>query len=282
MSDNCNCEKFDRIAVLGPENSYSHFLGEKVFDSDKNEFILFDNIEAVFKEVSKNENVIGIVPFENMIHGSVRETFICLKKYDIKIVKSFDLSIHHCLASKSKNFKKIASHPQALAQCSDFLEEFRNRGIEIVESSSTSKAMELASLNKDYAAIGNEVAASKNELSVLNKNIENNSNNVTRFVEISKKCCEFSSNKNAKSSLMLVPKEDRPGLLFEILALFKIKDINLTKIESIPTGKGIGEYLFYIDIEGSVLDDNIKVTIEFLKTIVDVNLFGSYEVIKVE
>lgn len=189
-----------------------------------------------------------------------------------------DMPIHHCLASKSEKFTKIISHPQALAQCSRFLEEYKIKKIIIQESASTSKAMELASEDKEYAAIGSTLAAKNFGLKILKKDIENNHDNVTRFILISRnENFEFKS-KNIRTSLMLIPKEDMPGLLFKMLSPFATAGINLTKIESIPTGKKFGEYIFYIEISGSIKENKIKTAIEFLKNMVNVDVLGSYEI----
>lgn len=267
--------KKSKILTLGPEFSYSYNLSKETYPDD--EIICLNSIEEVFERVSKDENLIGIIPVENMINGTVRETFISLRNYKVKITKAYDYGISHCLASQSNNFTKILSHPQALAQSSNFLKQFRDKNIKIEESSSTSKAFELAAENESIAAIGSKLGAKKYKLKIFNENIGNNSNNVTRFIEIRKNKIE---NIGQKTSMIIEPKEDRAGLLFEILAIFKIKDINLTKIESLPTGEKFGEYIFYIDVEASLTDKELLDAIKFLETFVNVYLFGSYDVDK--
>jgi len=269
-----------KLYTLGPKFSYSYNLSNQVYDKDENcEVICKTSIAEVFEYVNKNKDSIGIVPIENMINGSVRETFVCLKKYKLKISKSYDFGIHHVLASKSKDFKQIMSHPQAIAQSSDFLKKYRDNGIEILEVSSTSKAFELASQDENIGAIGSYVGAVNYNLDILAENIENNSNNVTRFIEIRNE--DFNNVNGVKTSMIIEPKVDRAGLLFEILSIFKIKDINLTKIESLPTGEKIGEYIFYLDVEANLSDKRLTDAITFLETFVEIYLFGSYHVIKI-
>lgn len=267
-----------KIAILGPEYSYCHILAKKVFPEST--FVLCQNIEEIFKTLSEKKVEIAIAPIENMLHGSVRESVIALKKYLVKINASYDLPIHHCLASKTNKFTKIISHPQALAQCSSFLNEYRDNKYLIEESASTSKAMEIASKDKEYAAIGSEEAASKYKLKILNKQIEDNHNNTTRFILISNKE-SIPDKENSRTSILVAPGQDKPGLLFEILSIFKANGINLTKIESIPTGKKLGEYLFFMEIDGSLEQENVFSAIDFLKDKYELFSFGSYNLEKV-
>lgn len=264
-----------KIAILGPKGSYCHIIAEMTFP--KNEFLFCNTIEDIFRVVSSKEVEQGISPIENMLQGTVREAIFALKRYKVKINALYHLPIHHCLAALSPNFKKIISHPQAIGQCSAFLENYRKKGMLIEEVSSTSKAMEIASKDKECAAIGSSLAAKEFNLTVLKTSIEDNHDNLTSFILISNK--ENPINKShSRSSILIHPLKDRPGLLYEILAIFKIKDINLTKIESIPSGKKIGDYLFFIEIEGNLHDENVKSALEFLRSIHEVYPFGSYEV----
>ena len=263
----------ENIIVLGPQNSYSYNLAVEYF-KEKN-IICADSIEDVFRLVSKNKNYKGIVPIENMLNGSVRETFLNLRKYPLLILRAFDYKIENILASNNKNYSKIISHSQPLAQCSDFLR--KQKKIEILETSSTSKAMELAATDKNFAAIGNKKAADHFGVRIIDKNISNKNLNITRFIEISRnKPKNFKV--GHKTSIMIKPLEDRAGILFEILAVFQIKNINLTKIESIPTGLKMNDYVFYIDIDGSLEEKRVVDALDFLRTFVEVDVFGSYNI----
>src|SRR3989338_1469489 len=123
-----------KVAVLGPEYSYSHLVSIKLFPEQ--ELILCSKIEDVFKAIAEKKVEKGVVPIDNMLQGSVRESILGLLKYKVKIQEVFTVPIRHCLAGKNQDYTEIVSHPQALAQCSEFLS-----GKDIVESSSTSKAM---------------------------------------------------------------------------------------------------------------------------------------------
>lgn len=256
-----------KIYTLGPEFSYSHIVTRKQFKDEK---ILFEkNIENVFRRVSR-EDALGVVPVENLINGTVRETLFCLKKYKVKINLCLDLRIEHVLASQTESFKKIVSHSQALAQSSEFLSQL---DVEQESCSSTSQAMSIARSDASCAGVGSEQSARFNDLKIIKRNIGNNQNNKTRFFLISKEEQEVGD----KTSLIIEPFEDKTGLLFEILAIFKIKDINLSKIESIPSGDKLGKYIFYIEVDSSLESQGVREAITFLKTIVNVYSFGSYE-----
>lgn len=262
-----------KVIVLGPEYSYSYNLASDYYP--ESEISCVSNIGDVFKEVAENEEYLGIVPIENMLNGSVRETFLNLRKYPLVILRAFDYKIENILASNGDSYAKIMSHSQPLAQCSEFIRN--QKGIEVVEVSSTSKAMELASQDKSVAAIGSGKAALHYGVKVIDTEISNKDLNITRFIEISKiKPDNFKSGE--KTSMMIKPLEDRAGILFEILSIFRIKNINLTKIESIPTGVKMNDYVFYLDIDGSLEEKRISDAIEFLRTFVEVNVFGSYDI----
>ena|SRR3989344_2494761 len=258
-----------KIAVLGPEYSYSHIIALKAFpDSD---LLLCKTIPEIFDLVSKKQVDSGIAPIENLIHGSVRESLTSLQKYKVKINKTLDFPIALCIASKSNNFTKIISKQEALSQCSNFIKS-ANKSTE--ECPSTSRAMEIASTDSSYAAIGSKEAAKKFNLIIIKDNIGDNSDNITRFILISLN--ESIPKEKARTSMMIIPKKDKPGLLFEILSIFKDNNINLTKIESIPTAKKLGEYEFFIEIEGSMAENRIKSALSSLQKIHAVYSFGSY------
>lgn len=259
-----------KIAVLG-KYSYSHITGEKVYPNDN--FVFCNRIENIYDSVLKGEADLGVAPIENMLQGSVRESLNALNSTRLKILHAYDVPIHHCLASLSNNFKKVLSHPQALAQCSKFFSE--NKNLQVEEVASTSKAMEMASKNPEYAAIGSKEAAKFFNLMLIKENLEDNEGNITRFIIVSKyeipqKC------KNIKTSLMIIPHSEKPGLLFNILKAFKDNNVNLTKIESLPLGKKLGEYEFFMEIDGSQDELHVSNAIKEISKNNEVHSFGSY------
>jgi len=261
-----------KIYTLGPKFSYSYNLAAKIFPIKK--IICLDNIDSIFRKISQEKNSRGIVPIENMLNGSVRESLLALKEYSICIEKSYDMRIEHVIAAQKRVYEKIISHPQPLAQCSQYLQKNKWK---IIEASSTSEAMLIASQDEKAAAIGSQEAANYYGLSIIKRNISNKSQNVTRFIEVrnSLKKCSIAG---IKTSMIIEPRQDRAGLLFEILSVFEIKKINLTKIESIPTGNRMNDYIFYLDIDGALEEKRVRDAIEFLKTFVKVDVFGSYNI----
>jgi len=261
----------EKIITLGPKFSYSYNLVKKYYP--QKDIVLVDTIGDVFAKINKTTR--GIVPVENMLNGSVRETFLALQNENFRIFKAFDFDIRHILAGRSKTFSKVMSHPQALSQCSKLLQKFRQEGIEIQKTTSSSSAMQEAVKDKQIVAIGSEEAAKYYKLQILKKKISNQNRNITRFIEIGKGKVQT---KGHKTSLLLKPNSDHSGLLFEILAVFKIKELNLTKIESLPTGKNMNNYIFYLDIDSSLENSRMQEAIEFLKTFVQVSVLGSYNI----
>lgn len=262
----------NKVYTLGPKFSYSYNLSAKVFSAE--EIVCLDSISDVFRKIIAEKDAIGIVPIENMLNGSVRESLLALKKYSVCIERAFDMDIEHVLASKGKDFSKVLSHSQPLAQCSEYLQK---NNLEAAVASSTSEAMRLASEDGSIAAIGNREAADYYGVPIVEENISNRDHNITRFIEIRngvEKCCVAGT----KTSMIITPVEDRAGLLFEILSVFEIKKINLTKIESIPTGNKMNDYIFYIDIDGALEERRVADAIDFLKTFVKVDIFGTYNI----
>jgi prephenate dehydratase len=240
--------------------------------------VLCSSIEEIYRAVKEGKAEKGLAPIENMLHGSVRESFAALLKHKLFIQKAYNLPIHHCLASQTKDYGIIASHPQALAQCSKLLGKMKDKAI--METPSTSKAMELAAQDTSYAAIGAEVAARANKLKILERNVEDNHDNMTRFILIAKK--QSKTNKRARTSMMLGPKKDRTGLLHDLLETFAKRKINLVKIESFPSGKKMDEFNFYLAIDGNQTNKDVRAALTEIKKVAKVRVFGSYEVVNLE
>ncbi len=262
-----------KIITLGPKFSYSYNVAFKYYKNASIEPV--DTIDAVFENMSKDDH--GIVPIENMLNGSVRETFLALQKNDVSIIKAFDYSIEHVIASQNNHFDTIMSHAQALVQCSKYVNVLRDKDVKVIEAPSTSRAMEIAANKYNVAAIGSVDAATHYNLDIIKNDISNKNKNITRFIEISK---DKKQTKGEKTSIIITPQSDRSGLLFEILSIFKIKNLNLTKIESIPTGERMNDYIFYLDLDGSMEDKNMIEAFDFLNTFVGVTILGSYNIFK--
>ncbi len=269
-----------KLAVLGPKGTFTELAALKYLKSEAGSEIIFANsIYKVFKLVEQGQVDEGIIPLENQLNGTVRETLDRLFETGLKIKAQIDLDIHHSLLKnpKTKKIEAIASHNQALAQCSKFINE-NYPDAKLINTTSTTEAMEMVANEKikNGAAIGNKLAAKDYSLEIVAENIEDNKNNITRFAVIAK---HDANGSGKKTSIAVYPKEDRPGLLYEMLGEFAKRKVNLTKIESRPTKEKLGQYIFYIDMEGDKTNQKIQEAIIEIKKIALVKILGSYSVV---
>lgn len=263
-----------KIAVLGPAGTFSHEAALK-FNKD-GEMVFVNSIWDVFETLEKKKADYGAVPVENSIEGGIGVTLDALMEFNQKIFKEVVIPIKHylCGFGNLEEVEEIHSHPQALGQCRMFLHELK---VKTVQASSTAAAAETVSKLKDStkACICTKLAAELYNLKIIKSDIQDEKNNFTRFFIIN----ETDSPKTGsdKTSLAVYPQEDRPGLLWEILGIFAKRKINLTRIESRPSKSKLGEYIFFIDIQGHRKDKLIKQAFQELKkNIKIVKIFGSY------
>lgn len=252
-----------KVAYLGPEGTFTHLAALRHFGSSAS-YIPVESIKTTFDAVESNKAEYGLVPIENSNEGVVSYTLDMFMDYDLKIAAEILLEISHNLVSKSgdkSKIKRIYSHPQATAQCRVWLE--RNLpGVSVFEATSTSRAADIASKDEETAAISSELAAKLYDLNFVEKHIEDNKKNYTRFLMISKDYPAKTG--NDKTSVMFSLK-DRPGALYESLQPFMESNINLTKIESRPSKRRAWEYIFFIDMEGHIEDETVLKAIEKTK-----------------
>ncbi|MDK2891803.1 prephenate dehydratase [Methanohalophilus sp.] len=257
-----------RTGTLGPQQSYSERATKVWLElcGKKGEIVrFFDDIPDVFTALDEKEIDVGIVPIENSIEGSVGVTLDLLMEKDVTIIGGVVVPISHCLVSKGKteDIHVILSHPHALAQCRQFLRKnFPNA--ELRTTGSTSHAARLATEFNEMAAIASEAAAKTYGLNVLLSGIQDWKKNETRFITMvashnkQQTCVPQEKAANYKTSIIVYLDSDRPGALYEILKEFATRNINLTRIESRPSKRSLGDYLFYIDFEGTIDDENIN------------------------
>ncbi|MDD5616451.1 MAG: prephenate dehydratase [Candidatus Methanoperedens sp.] len=262
------------LATLGPEGSYSEKAAKQWNKSGEMHYC--DDIQDTVEALLHNEVDYSVVPVENSLEGSITLTLDLLVEHHLTIVGEVVVQISHCLLAKGKHsdIKIIMSHPQALSQCRKFIKKnFRN--VQLRPVLSTSLAAKLASGSTDTAAIASEESAQKYGLDILETNIQDISENFTRFIVIGKDTPHATG--NDKTSIIVYLQKNRPGALHEILEEFANKNIDLTKIESRPTKKFLGDYLFHIDIKGHIEERRIKETLEMIKDKVGMlKILGSY------
>jgi prephenate dehydratase len=271
------------VTYLGPEGTFTHEALLKYFQySNDINAIPLQTITDVIKSVDRGEADEGVVPIENSIEGSVNITQDVLTfESEAKIIRELTLPVKHNLIAKKgvkiKDIKKIISHPHATAQCRMFLNA-NLPNVEIIAANSTAEAIKkLSDLEPNVAAIGTKTAAQLYNLKIIADNIEDSQLNKTRFIFIGSYIPTKSG--NDKTSIVCFLKKDKPGSLYNILKEFADRNINLTKIESRPARKEIGDYVFMIDMEGHIHDKIIYDAIEALRrNVYMIKILGSYPI----
>ena len=270
-----------QIGYLGPEGTFSQEAALKVVN-DQSEIKPFNNIVNIFEALEKSEIDEAVVPIENSTEGSVLITLDALTHFNLKIKNEIELPIkHNLLVQKGKTIEDISvicSHQQALAQCRKYINKIDKQ---VHAMPSTANAARYVSEISTAAVIGNEILSKKYGLEILDHNIQDYDNNVTRFIILSRKDQEVPTG-NDKTSIVISLDGDKPGGLYEILGEFVKENINLTKIESRPSKKGMGKYLFFIDFQGHRTEEHIAKTLKSVKEKVSMfKILGSYATITV-
>ncbi|MFA5763616.1 MAG: prephenate dehydratase [archaeon] len=265
------------IGFLGPQTSFSNEAALEVFPKAK--LIALNSIQAVFSSLMTGEVTEAIVPIENSSGGSVSTTLDELIEKEVYIIGEYFLHVKHNFLARRPidKIKKIYSHPQAFSQCKNWI-HVNALGKELIEVASTSNAAERASIETDAGAIASKLAAERFGLDILEEGINDESENITRFIIISR-TRELPDDKE-KTSLVFGVK-DKPGALLDILSIFKKFSINMIKIESRPSQVKTWEYLFFVEIKGNTVQKNINEALKEIQTqAVDFKVFGSYSAIK--
>lgn len=262
------------VGVLGPEGTYSEMAALALGYPEK-ALCYFVNIEDIARDLIERHLDCGVIPFENSIEGSVGTTLDVLLTLPVEIVHEIVLPIRHYLtALEGADIHVVYSHWQAIAQCNAFLRAF---GREVVAVSSTSQAARMASENRRSAAIASLRAAERYRLQIVKADVQNVEDNFTRFVVIARRGRRAEAQAGAKTSIVLELRHNRPGALYEVLHIFAEHQLNLTKIESRPAKRSLGEYVFYIDLEGNASDAAVVDAFTALQTHVSrLKVLGSY------
>jgi len=274
-----------RIAYLGPAGTFTEdALREAVEPGAEFERLRTPTIHEAILAVERGEADRALVPFENSIEGSVRSTLDALA-FDaerVTIVGEHDFAVRPVLLARgARELGQIAavlSHPQPLAQCARFLRESLPQA-ELRGVSSTAEAVRLVSeSDQPWAAIGAHSAAELYGCAILREGIEDEDNNVTRFVWIAPAGTEAVGGGAWKTSLVFSELgEDHPGALVNALREFSSREVNLTRIESRPMRLGLGRYMFFCDLDGAETDGPVAEAVEALRTKAEsVRILGSY------
>ncbi len=247
-----------RIAFLGPAGTFTE-QAAVTYDPDAS-LVAMASVDEAVLAMQRGEADEAVAPMENSLQGAVTGTLdLLIHEPGLFIRSELVLPITHCLISAADvgldELEFVYSHPQALAQCSRFISE-RLPNAEPVASLSTAAAVEaLEGATAPAAAIGAERASSIYGVPVIARGIEDNPNNVTRFVALGPTDGERTG--DDKTSLCWSHDDDLPGLLYGVLREFSDRNINLTKIESRPTRESLGRYYFLADVEGHRTDADV-------------------------
>jgi prephenate dehydratase len=236
-----------RIAFQGEPGAYSEAAALRF--SDHADLLSCESFEDVFAAVATGKATHGILPVENSIGGSIHRNYDLLLEHDLPIVGEVTLPITHNLmalpGTKLEDVKRILSHPQALAQCERFLRAMSGVSVEATYDTAGSAKLVKEHELTDAAAIASERAAQVFGLNILRAEVQDYSDNITRFLMVSR-ADEAGEQVDKTTVVFSLPNE--PGSLFKALSVFALRDIDLTKIESRPIRGRPWEYLFYVDI----------------------------------
>jgi len=263
MSACLAAEKPLQVAYLGPEGSFTQAATLKQFGGSV-QLHPMSTIADVFHAVERGLASYGVVPVENSTEGMVSHTLDRFINTPLKINGEVSLRIHHYLLSNSSDLKDLTTvyaHPQALAQCKNWLREHLPE-CELIPVSSNSEAARMVSSEDNTAAIAANRAAEIYNLSVLASNIEDEADNTTRFLVIGS--LDVGPSGQDKTAL-LVSTKNKPGALQVLLKPLADSGISMTRIESRPSRKGVWEYVFFIDIEGHCQDDALSQALTLLE-----------------
>jgi len=265
-----------KVAYLGPEGTFTQAAVLKHFGYSVG-MESMGSITEVFREVEARACQFGVVPIENSTEGVVNHTLDCFLQSPLEICGEVELRIHQHLLSKQddpKQIKRLYSHPQSLAQCREWLNTYLPDAELVTVNSNAEAARRAAGEDNNSGAIAGEAAAELYDLQILQRNIEDNPDNTTRFLIIGHQSVLPGG---SDKTTLLVSTRNRPGSLYHLLAAFAENDVSLSRIESRPSHCVNWEYVFFLDIDGHATDDHIQKALQQLESSAEmVKVLGSY------
>lgn len=275
-----------RVTYLGPPGTFSEDALRAAIGDEEVEAIpaasVYDAIVAIREGTADR----ALVPFENSIEGAVTATLdtLAFDADGLSLVGEYDLPIRHCLIAREElpleRIEVVLSHPQASAQCARFIRKNLPEA-EVRAAASTAEAVRtVAESDLPWAALGTDSAAALYGAAVLRQGVEDEADNITRFVWVAPEGTSPSGSGPWRTSLVFSELgEDHPGALVQALAAFSSRDVNLTRIESRPLRRGLGRYQFFVDIEGAAGDEPLASAIEDLRSKAEtVRVLGSWPI----
>jgi chorismate mutase/prephenate dehydratase len=265
-----------KVAFQGEKGAYSEMAVYTFFGKDA-EVQPCRDLKDVFESVEKQEAQHGVVPIENSLEGSINQTYDLFLTHDLRVCGEVIVRVSHCLLANKgttlKQIKTVYSHPQALAQCRNFLERSGWELVPTYDTAGSAKMLKETGL-ADAAAVASERAAELYGLKILKREIEDNPNNYTRFFVLAK---EDSPMTGKDKTSIIFSAAHTPGSLYQALGEFAKRGISLTKIESRPTKQTPWEYNFYLDFEGHRTESRCTEALNALRNhSTFIKILGSY------
>ena len=269
-----------KIAIQGELGAYSHIAANDLFKEA--ELKTCATFEETFKQANENEDYKIIIPIENSLAGRVADIHYLLPKYKLQIHGEYFLNVQHNLLCKPEatinDIKFVRSHAQAIGQCQNIIN--RKKFKSIISADTAGSAKELAEgKDKNIAAIASELSAKIYKLKILERNIEDEKGNVTRFLIMGKHVAqpEFKKEKKYITSCIFRVKSE-PSALYKCLGGFATNQVNLTKLESFSVKNSFDQANFYLDLEGHLEDRDVKKAMEELGFHTEIlDILGVYE-----
>jgi prephenate dehydratase len=275
-----------RIAYLGPRGTFSEDALRAAVGDEEVDPVPSASVYDAILAVREGKADRALVPFENSIEGAVTATLdtLAFDADGVTLVGEYDLPIRHCLIAREDTpldrIEVVISHPQPSAQCARFIRDNLPQA-EVRAASSTAEAVRtVAQSDQAWAALGAESAAGLYGAAVLRHGVEDEPDNITRFVWVAPEGTTPSGAGPWRTSLVFAELgEDHPGALVDALRIFSDRAINLTRIESRPLRRGLGRYQFFLDIEGAAAEDPLPSAIETLRSVAEsVRVLGSWPI----
>ena len=268
-----------KVSLLGPRGTFSEKVALEFFGEE--DLVYRGDINDIFNDVVSGSSHYGIVPIENSLEGSIVLTLELFLKLDLMIYGEVVIDIRHSLLgledSTLEDIEKVISHPHALAQCKGFIGKLGLRTKNCLSTAEAAREVFRGKL-RSAAAIAPRRAAELYGLKVLKSSVQDENFNQTRFLVIAK---NGNTRTGKDKTSIIFTLHDKPGALYEVLGAFVKAKINLTKIESRPSRKALGDYVFFVDFEGHLLDARVKRALKELESMVSyMKLLGSYPVAK--
>ncbi|MEC5319704.1 bifunctional chorismate mutase/prephenate dehydratase [Brenneria populi subsp. brevivirga] len=279
---NQTSERSARVAFLGPKGSYSHLAARQYAARHFDQLIECgcQKFQDIFNMVETGQADYAVLPIENTSSGSINDVYDLLQHTGLSIIGELSNPINHCVLvstdTRLDQIETVYSHPQPFQQCSHFINRFPHWKIEYCES--TAAAMEkVAALNSPKAAaLGSEAGGTLYQLKVLEHDLANQSQNITRFIVLARKPIEVSEQVPAKTTLIMATGQ-QSGALVEALLVLRDHGIIMTKLESRPINGNPWEEMFYIDVQANLRSDAMQKALQGLASITrSLKVLGCY------